>query len=212
MRRQGHDPRSPSLAGSSGPGPRHRPQLERRGPVGLPCGRAAGRAAGRGGPDGRGLGRARPCGLSGGRADPPTALGPDHGLLVRSGRARRRRDRPRHGSGRGLCRSQPGPSLAHQSSPLAVPRRRRSHRHGRGSGGNAGPVALWGHACRAAGGRVAALVRASARTARRPASCRNRPDCGGGPSPFVGYRPVDDGVDLRSAPRWRRRTCAFRPR
>ena len=58
---------------------------------------------------------------------------------------------------------------------------------------------------RAARGRLAALVRAAARTACWPAACRDRPHRGGRPCPVVHHRPVDDGVHLRSASRWRRR-------
>ena len=150
--------------------------------------------------------RAHPGRLSGRRADPPRAVGTDHRLLVRSGRARRRRHRPRHRAGRGLRRPEPGRTLAHQSAPLAVSGRCRPHRHGGGGGGDAGAVAVRRGAGRAACGRLAALVRAPARAARRSASCRDRSDRGAWPCPVVRHRPVDDGLHLRPAPRQRRHT------
>jgi sulfite reductase (NADPH) flavoprotein alpha-component len=60
------------------------------------------------------------------------ALRSDHRLLVRSGHAGRRRDRPGDGRGRGLGRPEPDRTLADQPAPVAVPRRWRAHGHGRG--------------------------------------------------------------------------------
>ena len=69
-------------------------------------------------------------------------------------------------------------------------------------------VAFGCPAGRPACGRLAALVRAAARTPCWPAACRDRPHRGGRPCPVVHHRPVDDGVHLRSASRWRRASHA----
>ncbi len=199
MRGEGDDPCTPSLAGSSGPRVRHRPRLERRSAVGLSRSRAAGRAAGGSRADGRHPRGAYHGLLSGCRADPAVAFGPDDRLLVRSRHSGRGRDRPRDRSGRSLGRPEPGPSLAHQPSSLAVPRRRRAHCHGHGGGGDAAPLAFGRGARRAAGRRLAALVRAPARAAGRPTACRNRSRRRDRPGAVLCHGALDDGLDLRSS-------------
>ena len=129
---------------------------QRRCAVGLPGGGAPRRAAGGCGADVAELAQRIQAGLSGRRADQARALWPDHRLLVRQWRAGRCGDRPGHGPGRRLGRSQSRRTLAHQAAPLAVPRRRGPHRDGGGCGGDAGARGLGrvsgGAAGRAAGG------------------------------------------------------------
>ena len=100
VRRQGHDPRSSSLAGSRGSGSRHHSRAQRRGSVRLSDGRAPVRAAG---PVRAGRGRPRdahPDRLSGGRADQAVPLRQDHRLLVRRWHARFRDHRSGNRAGR----------------------------------------------------------------------------------------------------------------
>ncbi len=113
---------------------------------------------------------------------------------------------PATGQARRFRRPQPGRALAHEPAPLAFSGRWRPHRNGGRSGGDAGPVALRCSARRASGGRLAALVRAPARVARRPAARGDRARGGAGADAVLRHGPLDDGLDVRSAARWRVRS------
>ncbi len=117
-------------------------------------------------------------------------------------------------TGEGVASADPNQArtLAHQPAPLAVPRGWRAHRHGRGGRRDADPFAFRRGAGRAAGGRLAALVRASARAARGPAARRDRPDRRDRPRSVLHHRPLDDGLHLRSSAGRRRHRRPCRPR
>ena len=158
------------------------------------------------------LAGAHPDRLSRRGADPARAVGPDHRLLVRRRRARRRRDRPGHGARRRLGRSEPDAPLADQPAPVALPGRCGPDRDGGGRGGDARSRPLRRGARRAAGRRLAALVRPPARPARRAAPCRDRPRRGRRARAVLGHRALDDRLDLRPPARWGSRALPSRRR